>query len=56
MGLMFNKVHPSSISDLDITEKKLMWLAGFRKKNIKGFAIQYSPSIKDVFKKAKAEK
>ena len=33
-----------------------MSLAGFRKKNIKRFVIQYFSSIKDVFEKGHAKK
>ena len=49
-------MHPSSISEFDITKKNSMSLAGFRKKNIKRFVIQYFSSIKDVFEKGHAKK
>ena len=47
---MFSKIHPESISDFNFTKKNLMWLAGFRKENIKGL------SSKIFFKKAHVRK
>ena len=35
MGLMVSKIHPGYISDFNITDKSLMRLARFSKKNIK---------------------
>ena len=49
-------MHPRSISDFDITEKSLMWLAGFRKENIKGLSSKIFLVSKMLFKKAMSEK
>ena len=53
--LILNKTHPGSISDFNIIEKNLMWLAEFIKKTINGLSSKIS--IKDVFlKKFMSEK
>ena len=56
MGLMFSKMHAGSISDLEITEKNSMWLAGFRKKNIMGLSSKIFLVSKMFFKKAMSKK
>ena len=49
-------MHPGSVSDLDIREKNSMWLAGFRKKNIKGLLSEIFPAPKIFFKKTMSKK
>ena len=53
---MFSKMHPGSISDFNITEKNSMWLAGFRKENIKGLSSKIFLVSKMFLKKAMSKK
>ena len=52
MGSMLSKIYPGSISDSNITEKTLMWLAGFRNQNIKGLSSNIFLVSKMFFEKA----
>ena len=56
MSLIFNKMHPGSISDFDIIEKKSMLLAGFTKTKIKGLSSKIFLVSKMFLKKAISKK
>ena len=56
MGLMFSKIQPESISDFNSTKKNLMWLADFRKENIKALSSKIFLVSKIFFKKAHVRK
>ena len=49
-------MHPGSVSDVDIRDKNSMWLAGYRKKNIKGLLSEIFLVPKMVFKKTMLKK
>ena len=56
MRLLFSKIHPGSLFDFHVTEKNSMWLAGFRKKDIKGLHSKIFLVSKVFLKKAMSEK
>ena len=53
---MFSKIQPESISDFNSTKKNLMWLADFRKENIKALSSKIFLVSKIFFKKAHVRK